>query len=112
MGYTLPRLYKLFIDPNFTDYTWSGIREVKENMQLSVFPNPASSELNIAVSAEQKPISNIHLFDVAGRMTKEITQVNALTKTIDLNGMANGIYLLSVKLTNGTTASRRVVVEQ
>ncbi len=110
MGYTLPRLYKLLIDPLFTN--WNGIQEINENLQVSLFPNPASSELNVSISTEHKPISTIRLFDVTGRTAKEITQVNAFTKTIDVSGLNNDIYILFITLTDGTITTRRVVIEK
>ncbi len=110
MRYSSPRLYKLLINPSYTGTV--GINEVSENVSMSVYPNPANAELNVSISSEQKPISNIRLYDVTGRMTKEIAGVNAYTKAIDVAGMNTGIYLLSIKLTDGTTATRKVAIEK
>ena len=110
MGYTLPRLYKLFIDPNFS--TWNGIKEINETLQVGLYPNPASSELTISVTTEHEPISNIRLFDVTGRSALELSQINAFTKTVDVSALNNGIYVLFIKLTDGTLATRRVVIEK
>ena len=112
MGYTLPRLYKLFVDHNFTNYTYSGINEVKTNVEMKLFPNPASSELNISINPEQKQISTIRLFDVTGRTAEEITQINAFTKIISVSNMNSGLYLLYIQLTDGSTATQRVVIER
>ena len=110
MGYTLPRLYKLFVDHNFTN--WNGINEVNKIVAMNLFPNPASSELKISIGNEQNPISTIRLFDVTGRVTKEMTQINSFTKTVDVSGMNNGIYILFITLTDGTTATQKVVIEK
>lgn len=110
MEYTLPRLYKLLINPSLTN--WTRIEEINETPQVSLYPNPASSELNLAVSTEQKPISTIQVFDVTGRLTKEVTAVNAFTKNMDVSSLNNGIYVLFIKLTDGTSATRRVVIEK
>ena len=79
---------------------------------MNLFPNPASSELKVSISNEENPISTIRLFDVTGRVTKEMTQINSFTKTIDVSGMNNGIYLLFITLTDGTTATQKVVIEK
>lgn len=110
MGYTMPRLYKLLYDPTYTGTT--GINEVKHNVEFSLFPNPTNNQLNIIGSTTQKPISAIAMFDVTGRMTKELTNINAFSKNIDLSEMSNGIYLVSIKLTDGTTTTRKVVLEK
>ncbi len=110
MGYAAPRLYKLLINPTFVGP--SGINEIGENTGLLLFPNPASTELNVSVNSNMKPISNICLFDITGRLTKEITQVNSFTQNIDVSGMGNGIYIISIKLTDGSSGTRRVVIEK
>ena len=107
MGYTLPRLYKLFIDPSF-----NAIQEIKENVQVGLFPNPASTSVNISVTTVQTPISNIRLFDVAGRLVKEVSHVGSVTKSMDVSSVNNGIYLITVKLTDGAAATRRLVIER
>ncbi len=110
MGYVSPRLYKLLINSAYVGPT--GINEIGANAALQVYPNPASSELNVSVSSNQYPISNIRMYDVTGRMTKEITGVNANTKSIDVTGMTTGIYLITIKLTDGATATRKVAIEK
>ena len=107
MNYTLPRLYKFFVDPAFT-----GISEVTTPIEMSLFPNPANTELNISIAKEQKPISTIRLFDVTGRVAKEVTGVNSFTQKLDISEMTNGIYLVSIKLTDGTTTTRKVAIEK
>ena len=79
---------------------------------MKLFPNPASSELNISINPEQKQISTIRLFDVTGRTAEEITQINAFTKIISVSNMNSGLYLLYIQLTDGSTATQRVVIER
>ena len=110
MGYASPRLYKLLIDNSYMGP--SGINEVKDILSLNIFPNPASSELNISVTANEKPIANVQLFDVTGRMVKEVSNINAFVKTIGVTELSNGIYTLSVKLTDGSTAGRRIAIQK
>lgn len=111
MGYTTPRLVKLF-NLDTAHVVPTGIATLTEKAELNVFPNPATTELNISINKEQKPVSTIRLFDITGRMTKEITGLNSLTQKIDVSEINNGIYLLSIKLTDGTTATQRVVIER
>ncbi|MFN8288170.1 MAG: T9SS type A sorting domain-containing protein [Chitinophagales bacterium] len=110
MGYSTPRLYKLLIDQNYMGP--SGINEVKDIVSLKLFPNPASSEINVSITANEKPITSIQLFDVTGRLVKDVTNINAFVKTIAVADLSNGIYTLSVKLTDGSTAGRRIAIQK
>jgi len=78
---------------------------------MSVYPNPASSEFYVSIGTSQKPISTILLSDLTGRLAKEVSNVNSYTTSIRVDDMNTGVYLLSLKLRDGTTATRRVVVE-
>ena len=71
-----------------------------------------SAELNVSVSSNQNPISSIRMYDVTGRLSKEITGVNSFAKTVEVSGMTTGIYLISIKLTDGATATRKVAIEK
>ncbi len=110
MGYALPRLYKLFIDHNLT--TWNGINEVKEEARVAVYPNPASSEIYLSVGDGQKPISEVHLLDITGRLVSAASTGSAFNKTMDVSTLNNGIYVVLVKLTDGTSATHKVVIER
>ncbi len=112
MGYTLPRLYRLFVNPSFNTWTWNGIKEVKENSFTIIYPNPASQQLNIAVDYSQRPVSSLSVYDVTGRLVNEMTGINAFTKTVDVSSLTNGIYVVLIKLTDGTQASHRLVIEK
>ncbi len=110
MGYTSPRLYRLFIDTAYGEPV-SGIREVRGNVEMSLFPNPAFSEVNVIVNSLQQPVAAIQVFDLTGRMVKEFTQIDAYSKTISVRDLNSGVYLLTLKLKDGTATTRKFVVE-
>lgn len=110
MNYTLPRLYKLLIDHSYTGPT--GITEVTNRIAMAVYPNPAANELNLSVSNDAQPISNIRLTDLTGRVVKEINHVNTYIQKIDVSGLQQGIYTVSIVLNDGTFASKKVIIEK
>lgn len=110
MGYSAPRLYKVLIDNTYEGPT--GIFEAKNDIQMSVFPNPANNNLNIRVSNEQKEIATVQLIDVTGRIVNEMNNVAAHNTSMNVQNIANGIYTLNIKLSDGTMAARRVAVEK
>jgi hypothetical protein len=101
MAYTMPRLYKIF-------YQTTGINEIGEEIDVRIYPNPATSDLTVSVPAKQ--IATMQLTDVAGRLVTESNHINASRKTMDVSGMNSGLYLLTLKLTDGSTATRRILV--
>lgn len=109
MGYSTPRLYRLLVDNSYQGTT--GIYEPKGNVEMQVYPNPASGVVNVFGNSLQQPISTIQLFDISGRLTMELNNINAHYKAIDLSQMHRGLYLLTVKLSNGESATQRLVIE-
>lgn len=108
MGYSAPRLYKVLIDNTYEGPT--GIFEAKNDISMSVFPNPANNYFTVKVAAEQKPIASIQLVDVTGRIVSEQTNVAGNSANVNVAELVNGIYTLNVKLTDGSMAARRVAV--
>jgi hypothetical protein len=106
MGYSAPRLYKLLINPAYVGTT--GINEVAQSM-TRIYPNPTSNELNISVI--NQPVSAVRLFDITGRLSKEVLNVNTFNTVVNVSDMNTGIYLVSVTLADGSVATHRVAIQ-
>jgi len=61
--------------------------------------------LNIAASL---PITNVSIYDIAGRLVTEI-KVNNQTNVLNAFYFAEGIYIAKIKLNNGTTATQKLI---
>jgi len=80
---------------------------------LSVWPNPASELINIKMNT----ISSfedifVNLYDIQGRTIKNVVykvDSNTLVKTMDLNNVQNGIYLLEIKQGNKKSTKKIVI---
>lgn len=73
-----------------------------ENRMVSVYPNPAESEIEIALSNGN--CGEIKVFDLFGRCIKKLTS----TLRIDVSDLCSGIYFLEVS-TEGKTYRARFV---
>jgi hypothetical protein len=74
---------------------------------LEVYPNPASSTVNISVANAEN--SELRVFSISGAEVVERTAFNSNTK-VDVSGWERGVYFLAV--TNaGITTTQKVVVE-
>ena len=72
--------------------TGSGVSEVVVGNGVSVFPNPASSELSICTPGNLP--MHVKVYDMVGHLAME----QGLTTRLDFGGLAPGIY--SLKLTD------------
>ncbi|MGB0981631.1 MAG: T9SS type A sorting domain-containing protein [Winogradskyella sp.] len=82
----------------------------KEAMEaINVYPNPASSNLNIAVPSQLKHGLTIEVFDVLG---KKIVQksISKLTTNISIAQWHTGVYLVKLSsIDKGTSITKKVV---
>lgn len=80
---------------------------------LSVWPNPAKETINIKLNNISSSANvNVNLYDIQGRKIKTVsykTSSNTFVKTIDLNSIVNGIYLLEISQGN-KKATKKIVI--
>ncbi|MFB9054992.1 T9SS type A sorting domain-containing protein [Formosa undariae] len=75
---------------------------------LKVFPNPASSSINIK-SGNGTQINSVELYNVLG--SKVLSASNLVNNAIDVSEIASGIYILKVNGADRTSVSKRVIIE-
>lgn len=78
-----------------------GVEDVLEEKQLRVFPNPGISELTIHVENMYTGPVEIRLLSLVGQQVtrqSEIKTERQFLKTIPVNGIQSGVYLIEIKL--------------
>ena len=88
----------------------AGMSELNNNSQVSIYPNPASSEINFQTAAGNT-ISSIVLFDASGRAVFRKEGINASSYRLDRKQLAAGLYLTSIELENKTLLTQKLVIE-
>jgi alpha-tubulin suppressor-like RCC1 family protein len=85
------------------------VEEIKEPFNISVFPNPFSSQTNIAFKEEQRN-TTIRIADVSG---KEIKTINFTGRqlVIDKAEMKAGIYFMQVTDEDKNTCSKKIILQ-
>ena len=86
--------------------------EVSGFDQLRIYPNPASDQLNISFSAEDKSDFTLHLISVTGESVYAETTSDFSGKyfnTVDLSQLSKGVYFLRMTNENGTVNEKVVV---
>jgi len=82
-----------------------------EGMGLSVFPNPTSDVLNVALELEEAADVTYIVTDVTGRVINMATQSNVTeaTSTLDVSSLAGGVYFITAQTAEGKQATQRFV---
>jgi hypothetical protein len=88
----------------------TGIEQITGlNSQISVYPNPAKDVLHVKGLAINEE-THIQLMDMFGNFVAEYI-TSTKTKTIDVSGLSEGVYNLSITNKEGVI-NKRVVIEK
>jgi hypothetical protein len=87
-------------------YALSGLSE--ENLKgISIFPNPASTEVHIELTGVANPIERIQIVSINGQTLKHYRNNDG---TIDISALSEGVYILQIDLADGTQINKRVLI--
>ena len=100
MGYMMPRVAKTMqLGSNWQSLNVDEKRIKTSN--VSVYPNPSSSLVNVLSNIDNASIASIEVFDIAGTRVL-MNNVSASTSIqIDVRDFAAGLYIGEVSLSNG-----------
>lgn len=84
-----------------------GFETLTNNVQINIFPNPITNELNIKIDNYEP--AEITLYDLASRKLLQQTFTN--TTTINTEQLAKGMYLYEVRNRNGIIKNGKVIKE-
>jgi hypothetical protein len=106
--------YVTAIDRSFNESSQSNIATVNtlsnntnfKNLNLKIYPNPTTSELNIQIDGST--INGLmYIYDVTGRLIHHQEIKNTLTKlTLEC---PEGVYFVKVKSSNGNTMVKQII---
>lgn len=80
-----------------------------ELVNVEVYPNPAHNYLTVKVPAEVEGSIDLRLMDATGSLVRTQTVASGIT-SLDVSGLANGVYVLQMNTEKGTF-TRRITVE-
>jgi len=86
-----------------------GVQRLNEvQPSVNLFPNPAKNSFHI--SLDNKSSSTVSIFDMSGKMVKEITNFNGNELDIDSQNWNSGIYVVRIN-TGERTINAKLVIE-
>ena len=92
--------YQIYVD-NLTSA--SGPKIVEE--RIAFWPNPTNGILNINYLKGKNKIEYVRIVGVDGKLLQSYTSA---VESVDLDGLAKGIYLLEIRFKDGLRATYRV----
>lgn len=84
--------------------SWVGIGENNWKRNLKIFPNPAKSELTIYLP-DEKGNGSLTMYNINGQIVNFLELKNQNVNNplkIDIQGLSQGLYLLSISINNKT----------
>ena len=72
--------------------------------EVKVFPNPTQDVLNVSLPKEIASGVSYDIYDISGKKVKQFSnKVDSDSLTIDVSGLNSGVYILTVKTTEGSS---------
>jgi hypothetical protein len=94
---------------------WTGIKNPQQiNIPVYLYPNPANNNvtINLGIELDYK-IDRVEIIDIYGKTVRNIF-VNASERNLEINtsGMATGVYIYSLILSDGTKGNGKFIIER
>ncbi|MBK8346285.1 MAG: T9SS type A sorting domain-containing protein [Saprospiraceae bacterium] len=107
MGYFAPRAcVALGLNCDFN----SSVTDLTDaNVNLKMAPNPATTELYITVS-DETPIRSYAIYDISGRIVRNITDLNSSSVNLRRESLQNGMYFIKMNFDKGSL-TKKVIFE-
>ena len=93
-------------------FTFVGVEELFADGTLTVFPNPAKDNINLSFDLKENTDIDITLNDISGKQLISSTYNASAGNnqlSLDVNGLAKGIYVLTVNTTKGSLNYKVVI---
>ena len=98
----------LMIRPVVGESYYIGVEEHGKPLEtVSLYPNPASNELNVGVSDDVEIVKTC-IFDLMGRKVYQ----NAFTKVIPVGDLQDGLYFISLTTAQGQVITKKIVIRK
>ena len=85
----------------------TGINELDLDAAVALYPNPATSQIQIQVADSRFLGAEMQIFDVYGKLISNAT-IETLSTQVDVSQLANGMYMVRINATEGMVTKRFV----
>ncbi|HLO54876.1 MAG TPA: SdrD B-like domain-containing protein [Saprospiraceae bacterium] len=107
-------------------YDFDGSKEISKpisiwvdnpfDIKLRLYPNPASTLINVEIEHYIESVGTVEIFDMVGRNVFAIKDLNQLNETtqqlsLDISGLSNGIYYIKLNL-DGEVFTKKILIQR
>ncbi|MBA3680563.1 MAG: T9SS type A sorting domain-containing protein [Bacteroidetes bacterium] len=91
---------------NITCPNPTGITDLENISKMVLYPNPATEFLNIKIT---QPIKELEVFDLLGKKTEVLTEINDQQNTLHTVKLTPGSYIVKIQFENGQKTYRKFI---
>jgi len=88
----------------------NGINEIENNSSVSIYPNPSNSDFTISLTGFHT-IQQVELYDITGRLVKNVIGLNTQTYSFSRSDLQAGIYFSKIILNNKDQITKKVILK-
>lgn len=91
----------------------SGVNEIANKRDITIFPNPTTNEFNISFTNNYKGEVSVRLINLNGNLIKEThyqKTSDIFNKTISISDIKTGIYIIEVEVSENSRIQERIIV--
>lgn len=118
VGDAIPNTASIYFDYNPAIVTNTFNTEFVQTLQnpsftantITLYPNPASKSVQITNSLKET-ITNIALYEVSGKLVKNISGTNESQITVDLQNLAKGLYFVEITTASNTKQIKKLIIQ-
>jgi uncharacterized repeat protein (TIGR01451 family) len=117
IGDIIPNTASIYFDNNSpiitntfnTEFTSTLANTAFNSDNFMVYPNPASSLIQISLQHSTETLQNITIYDVLGKSVKEIEATNN-EMNIDISTLSKGVYLVQITTESNLKITKKLVI--
>ena len=96
----------------YVDSCITGLIEINVNIDLKVYPNPASGKVSVLFSTKTNEMQFVEIINTLGKVANEYIIYSNLPLTIDVTVFTAGTYVILLKDNKGRTIqTKRLIVD-
>jgi hypothetical protein len=88
----------------------TGVNELNDNRNVSVFPNPIATKATVSISGTLNEKFTFVVFDMIGNKVREYNNLSAGSFTFDREGLQNGVYIYEVRGNDNSVKNGKIVL--
>jgi len=98
-------------DSCYIHFDYTSISDKKDEMDVHVYPNPVSKQLRVELSSSPNESLSFSLFTLDGKKIMNAI-LSEQVNSIDLENIANGMYLIQFKSLNGQMSTQTLIIKK